>query len=154
MSEWLLSERQSICVWRDRMSAPMPCVLLTQRYGFFIRSNQWYMKQHIHISNNRSFLVLAMPTFGVSSGNGSDFLNQIIPFFWEGGGFFFRCLVWGEIQYRWKTSNKQHTQVGTDKWKHFTLVALDVMPSTVAKQRKIAELLALKQHLHSVRNIV
>lgn len=70
------------------------------------------------------------------------------PFF-GGEGFFFRCLVWGEIQYRWKTSNKQHTQVGTDRWKHSTLVALDAMPSTVAKQWKIAELLALKQHLHS-----
>lgn len=50
MSEWLLSEHQSICVCCDRKSAPMPCVLLTQCYGFFILSNQWYMKQHRHIS--------------------------------------------------------------------------------------------------------
>lgn len=35
---------------------PVPCVLLTQRYGFFILSNQWYMKQRRHISAIDLFL--------------------------------------------------------------------------------------------------
>lgn len=99
MSEWLLSEHQSICVRRDRMSAPMPCVLPTQRYGFFIRSNQWYMKQHIHISNNRSFLVLrhANPWCELWQQLGFAESNDPFLFFFGGGAFSFA--VWVEVKF-------------------------------------------------------
>lgn len=45
--------------------------------------------------------------------------------------------------------NEQKTvnQVDADKWKHLIPVAVKVMPSTFAKQQKIADLFALKQHL-------
>lgn len=44
MSEWLLSESQSICVHCDRISASVHRVVLAQCYVFFFLSNQCYHK--------------------------------------------------------------------------------------------------------------
>lgn len=133
MSEWLLSERQSICVCRDRMSAPMPCVLLTQCYGFFILSNQWYMKRHRHISTIDLFFYSPLHTYQRSvwflviqllwcSG-----LNKQFTFFFF-VAFSFGCLDSGRIQYRWKTSNKQCTKSDPNKW-NTCLLSVDLLNS-------------------------
>lgn len=141
MSEWLLSEHQSICVCCDRMSAPMPCVLLTQCYGFFILSNQWYMKQHRHISTIDLFSLSLSPHtphslwFLVMQLLWCSGLNMQFTFF---VAFFFGCLDSGRIQYRWKTSNKECTESDPNKWKHLLSfsrpVALKLLPSAAQFQ--------------------
>jgi hypothetical protein len=45
MSEWLLSESQSICVHCDRISASVHCVVLAQCCVFFCLSNLCYHKK-------------------------------------------------------------------------------------------------------------
>lgn len=102
MSEWLLSEHQSICVCCDRMSAPMPCVLLTQCYGFFILSNQWYMKQHRHIWTIDLFLHTyhRSPRFLVMQPLWCSGLNKQFTFFVA-----FSLAVW--IQAEFNINGKQ-----------------------------------------------
>lgn len=120
MSEWLLSERQSICVCCDRMSAPMPCVLLTQCYGFFILSNQWYMKQHRHISTIHLFFFY----FPLHHTNircnfwqctSWDVQNEIssLHFSWL---FLWLSGSRQNSRNRWKTSNKYCSTSEPNKW--------------------------------------